>query len=238
MRDGWYPLVESFRGCGDEEEVLVWSLDYDGCSDVVRTVVPPVDPETVPRGAPWPRVRSTHLAREDPDPKRLEDFWTALAHASGRDPSLVLSGSARVVVQDVGVREQDGLSHTAVQSAALAARGLPRIHLPALKRGDLGGTIRYDPNDVHVPNVDYVTRMKMDLVRKQIRYVAARTRKRIRFVFVDDIYAEKLRDLLVAHPELLPPRATLHLVAFVSYRPRRAELRAYEVIPNVLFTPY
>ena len=214
---------------------VVWSWDYDGASDVLRTRCPNPRP-VVERGRLWPRVTYDH-AHEVPDAFRVNDFWNALEHVSATVvPAMVMSGSARILSQDPGRFEQDGLCHVAMQNEGLRRRGVAaRVDRAALR-------LPYDFRCVDAPGYPDAARAKLDIVLRQIRH--ARTRLNLvgplRFVFVDDIYAPVLAEMLARYPALAPPRnTTLHLVHFKSFADRRIPLsRTREVLPNVTFTPF
>lgn len=238
MRDGWFRLSldEGVFGRTSSEGPVVWSWDYDGASDVLRTRRP--SPGRVPHGQPWPSVvPSSTLTSETPNAHRVEEFWNTLLHASGpTPPSLVMSGSARVVYQTPGKFEQDGLSHVDMQNEGLRRRKYPahvRIDADALR-------LPYDYRDVRASGFDEPSRAKMDIVLRQIRYAQKRLNvKKLLFVFVDDIYASVLADMFVSFPHLAPRDVTVHLVHYESFRNRRIPLRrTREIIPGVLFSPY
>lgn len=242
MRDTWFAF-NAHRGSRDsqygrsgEDGHVVWSWDYDGASDVLRTRRP--SPKQVPRGQLWPAIEPTwSLDPERPNAYRVDDFWRTLLHVSGPTvPSLVMSGSARVVYQTPGMFEQDGLSHVDMQNEGLRLRGYgPHVHIDphALH-------LPYDLRSVRAHGFDETSRAKMDIVLRQIRYTQRVLKvKKLLFVFVDDIFASVLRDMFSAFPRLLPRGVTVHLVHFESYRDRHTPLsQTYEVIPGVLFSPY
>jgi len=108
-----------------------------------------------------------------------------------------------------------------------------RVHRRALH-------LPYDYHSVHAPGYEETARAKMDIVLRQIRYAQKRLKvQKIRFVFVDDIYASVLADMFVSFPRLAPRDVTVHLVHYESFRDRRIPLsRTRMVIPGVLFSPY
>lgn len=242
MRDTWFVL-----STGDstqtprhkhtsENYAVVWSWDYDGASDVLRTRRP--HPGPVETGNAWPRVKSTSLLPvEEPNPFRLQEFWRTMMHSSGSEsPSLVMSGSARIVYQTPGRFEQDGLSHVAMQDKGLHMRGFPRrvrIDRNALR-------LPYDYRGVRAPSYSIADRVKMDIVLRQIQYAQWKLKaKNIRFVFVDDIYASRLADMFVSYPHLSPEGVIVHLMHYESFRDRRIGLeRTRQIIPGVLFSPF
>lgn len=233
MRDGWFSLVREY-GRVQEEPVVVWSWDYDGASDVVRSLTPRTGLVPAhPKG--WPRVDMYDLERETPNPAQLKEFWDTLAHASGPgEPAMVMSGSARIVYQVPGKFEQDGLNHVTMQNEGLRRRGFSvRVDRAALR-------LSYNYQNVKMSQFEDAARAKMDIVLQQIRHAQNHLRtKKILFVFVDDIYASVLADMFVSRPDLVPSHVTIHLVHYVSYRPRRTSLaRTRAVTPGVLFSPY
>ena len=240
MRDGWFRLSSIDEGVfgrtAERSDTVVWSWDYDGATDALRTRRP--SPRRVPRGQLWPTVVPTSsLELESPNTYRVGEFWRTLLHASGPTvPSLVMSGSARVVYQTPGKFEQDGLSHVDMQNEGLRRRKYPshvRIDTDALH-------LPYDYRSVHAPGFDEHSRAKMDIVLRQIRYAQKRLHvKKLLFVFVDDIYASVLADMFVSFPNLAPRDVIVHLVHYESLRDRRIPLsKTREVIPGVLFSPY
>lgn len=237
MRDTWFAFHADPNpqyGRTDGGEPVVWSWDYDGASDVLRTRRP--DPDPIATGEYWPRVKKTSLLTyKNPDTNHLHEFWRTMTHTSGSaQPALVMSGSARVVYQTPGKFEQDGLSHVAMQNEGLRMRGFTvRIDRRALH-------IHYDHRSVHAPGFDEHSRAKMDIVLRQIRYSQKRLHvKKLLFVFVDDIYASVLADMFVSFPRLAPRDVIVHLVHYESFRGRRIGLsRTREVIPGVIFSPY
>lgn len=240
MRDGWFrlssPWDEGVYGRTSEEDHIVWSWDYDGASDVLRTRRP--SPARVPHGQSWPTVVPTSsLKLETPNTYRAGEFWRTLLHVSGpTPPSLVMSGSARVVYQTPGKLEQDGLSHVDMQD-----EGLRRRKYPAHVRVDRDALhLPYDYRSVRARGFDEPSRAKMDIVLRQIRYAQSRLNvKKLLFVFVDDIYASVLADMFVSFPRLVPHDVTVHLVHYESFRDRRIPLsKTREVRPGVHFSPY
>ena len=230
-QDGWFV----FAGTAHP---VVWSLDYDGASDVHATRVPRGVP-SVQFGKPWPRVLKTEtLPRRTPDPRRVHDFWKTLEYASGskRPASLIMSGSARVVYQTPGKFEQDGISHVDMQDEGLRAHG----YGPTVRVDRHAHTLNYNASDVVIDNFDMVARAKMDIVRKQIQYAKRKLRvTSLLFVFVDDIYASVLAKMFAAKPSLLPQGVRIHLVHFESFRDRSVDLsHTREIIPGVFFSPY
>lgn len=241
MRDGWFALTTMTR---DDlygravvgNDVVVVSLDYDGASDVLRTRVP--SPGPVAHGQNWPSVKPTSsLSPEIPNSSRVREFWNTLLHASGPTvPSLVMSGSARIVYQTPGKFEQDGLNHVDMQNEGLRRRRYPHVDTDALH-------LPYDYRSVSAPGFDATSRAKMDIVLRQIQYAKNRLEvkkgRRLLFVFVDDIYASILADMFVLFPRLAPRDVTVHLVHYESFRDRDQPLsRTHEVIPGVLFSPF
>lgn len=233
MRDGWFSLVREY-GRVNQEPAVVWSWDYDGATDVVRTRTPRTG-LTQAHANEWPRVNMSGLDKETPDPVQLKELWDTLVHASGPgEPVMVMSGSARIVYQVPGKFEQDGISHVAMQNEGLRRRGFSvRVNRAALR-------LPYNYQNVKIHGFDSVARAKMDIVLQQIRHAQNYLRtQNILFVFVDDIYASILADMFISHPDLVPPHVTIHLVHYVSYRPRKTSLTHTRVItPGVLFSPY
>jgi hypothetical protein len=147
-----------------------------------------------------------------------------------------MSGSARIVYQKPGEFEQDGLSHVDMQNEGLRRRRYPHhvhidtdaLHLP------------YDYHSVRAQGFDEPSRAKMDIVLRQIRYAQKLLKvSKLRFVFVDDIYASVLADMFVSFPNLAPRGVTIHLVHYESFRDRRIPLsRTREIISGVLFSPF
>lgn len=242
MRDGWFRLSSIDEGVfgrtSERGDTVVWSWDYDGATDVLRTRRPS-PPRRVPHGQSWPTVVPTSsLKLETPNTYRVGEFWRTLLHASGPTiPSLVMSGSARVVYQIPGKFEQDGLSHVDMQN-----EGLRRRKYPAHVRVDTDALhLPYDYRHVRAPGFDEPSRAKMDIVLRQIRYAQKRLNvKKMLFVFVDDIYASVLADMFVSLPHLAPRDVTIHLVHYESFRDRTPGTltRTREVIPGVIFSPY
>ena len=147
-----------------------------------------------------------------------------------------MSGSARLLSQTPGKFEQDGLSHVDMQNEGLRAHpgtSHVRIDTAALH-------LRYDYSRVDVPTFDKTARAKMDIVLEQIKYAQKRLKvKKLRFIFVDDIYASVLADMFEAFPRLAPCGVTVHLVHFESFRDRRIPSPStHMVIPGVLFSPF
>lgn len=237
MRDGWFALTrDDLYGRAVGNDVVVWSWDYDGATDVLRTRTP--SPALVAQGQDWPEVVPTSsLELETPNSYRVGEFWRTLLHASGSTvPSLVMSGSARVVYQTPGKFEQDGLSHVDMQDEGLRRRQYP--HHVRVDRNALH--LRYNYTKLIAAGFNETSRAKMDIVLRQIRYAQSRLRvKKLLFVFVDDIYASVLADMFVTFPNLAPRGVTVHLVHYESFRDRRIPLtRSREVIPGVLFSPF
>jgi hypothetical protein len=174
--------------------------------------------------------------------RRRADFWFAMKAAlHGNDPDLTMSGSARVIYQRPKQYEQDGMDHTEVLSKGLDEHGWPTLDLGALHTHSPGGRIAYDPAWLHstYPGADSHTLGKLDLVIRQMRYARRLLNARVHFVFVDDIYAEKLAHLLRTNASVLPDDTTLHLVAFESPYKRQVSLNATEVVtPRILYSPY
>lgn len=239
MRDGWFALTRDdlYGRAAVGNDLVVWSWDYDGATDVLRTRHP--SPGPVAHGQYWPEVvkPTSSLKLESPNSFRVGEFWRTLLHASGSTvPSLVMSGSARIVYQTPGKFEQDGLSHVDMQNEGLRRRQYPdhvRVDTNALH-------LPYDYRSVSAPGFDEPSRAKMDIVLRQIRYAQSRLRvKKLLFVFVDDIYASVLADMFVSFPHLAPRGVTVHLVHYESFRDRRIPLsRTREIIPGVLFYPF
>ena len=170
-----------------------------------------------------------------PDPYQLKEFWNTMNYVSGPgEPHMVMSGSARIIYQVPGKFEQDGMSHVAMQNAGLERRGFSvRVNRAALR-------LPYNLRSVNAPGFEEVARAKMDIVLQQIRHAQNYlNNKKILFVFVDDIYASILADMFASYPNLVPPHVTIHLVHYVSYRPRTNDLSlGREVVPGVIFSPY
>jgi hypothetical protein len=227
MRDGWVLFGNAtFRG---SQTPVVWSLDYDNCADALRAwSLPKLTP-----GVGWPYVRDTNtLKRRTPNKKRVAEFWNTIEHVSKHTtPSLVMSGSARIVYQSPGMYEQDGMSHVDVLDDGLETRGY---------------NVRVDRNALHLEykaidtkGFDEHARFKMNIVLQQIRYAQTKLpTQAIQFVFIDDIYAPVLANMFVNYPGLCPQNVTLHLVHFVSSRSRNVRLHSKHVIPRVLYWPY
>lgn len=228
MRDQWVSL------CGARNRAIVWSWDWDGATDVLRTRTP--NPEPPGRGQLWPTVKKTHLLNpETPDALRLDEFWKTMCHVSGNQkPSMVMSGSARIVYQTPGLYEQDGLDHIAMQDVGLSRRGYTnvRVDRDALR-------LPYNHNNVYAPGYEDTARAKMDIVLQQIRYAQSKLSRELIFVFVDDIYASVLARMFASYPRLVPKHVVIHLVHFERSRPRRVLLsHTRKVTPRVLFSPY
>ena len=235
MRDTWFAFNAN-RKPGRDESIVVWSWDYDGASDVLRTRRP--SPGRIPHGQSWPAVVPTSsLDLETPNPYRVDEFWDTLLHASGTTlPSLVMSGSARVVYQTPGKFEQDGLSHVDMQNEGLRRRGYPsrvRIDTTALH-------LRYAHHHLSVPGFDEHACAKMDIVLRQIRHAQEKLKvKKLLFVFVDDIYASVLAEMFHAFSHLKPPDVTVHLVEYQSFRNRPIPPpQTSRVIAGVHFYPF
>ena len=157
-----------------------------------------------------------------------------MVHVSrGSSPSLVMSGSARILSQTPGEYEQDGLSHVEMQNIGLANHSY---------------TIRIDPNALNLPynykrihaaGYEDHARAKMDIVLQQVKYAKRRVNTHVLFVFVDDIYASVLADMFRTYPELAPCGATVHLVHFESFRNRVTRpLKTEQIVCGVLFSPF
>lgn len=227
MRDGWFFVGnETFRKA---QAPIVWSLDYDNCADALRAWnLPKLTP-----GIGWPYVRDMNtLKRRIPNQTRVAEFWNTIEDVSKHSiPSLVMSGSARIVYQSPGMYEQDGISHVCVLNDGLETRGYNvRVDREALK---------LDYEAINTKGFNEHARFKMDIVLRQIRYAQAKLNTAtIRFVFIDDLYAPILSNMFVKYPALCPKNVTLHLVHYVSSRPRNVCLQSVHVIPGVIFWPY
>jgi hypothetical protein len=240
MRDMWFQFINESTYGSTCNEMTVWSLDYDGCSDVMRTRMPA--PDAPEYGGKWPRVKeASRLPLARPNADRLREFWQVMTNVSVHGPpALVMSGSARVVYQFPGEFEQDGLSHVAMQNEGLRMRGYSMsVDTPSLH-------LNY--NFTRIAGLDTYTttaRAKMDIVLQQINYAKSLKKKKkiqveqIRFVFVDDIYAPVLAEMFRQRPSLVPKNVTIHLVEYVSYRERRRNLKySIQIVPSVMFYPF
>ena len=215
-----------------DSDVIVLSIDYDGCGDVLSDVIPPAISHI---GHTWPAVVDIDTLTERPMTPHLrakrDEFWR-IVHTicSNRRPNIIMSGSARLVYQDPARFEQDAVDHMAVLDRAIQAHGFGRLdHNSNPNRGK----IRYDANSIPW-NADEEVRSKMSIVREQMRYVRRRfPNHHIRFIFIDDIYATKLENELSRRSLLLPLNVSLHLVHFQSFSSVGSSITASVVCPGV-----
>lgn len=209
--------------------VNVLSIDYDGCGDTFDEWGDVKDVEkTHRRGCVQPLSGLPHIPPTSGQTRKQYEFRMRICSVlKQRKPEYVFSGSARIVYQDVFKREQDGKPHVDVLSRAMVYKlKYPSLCHSALRRGD-GGVIQYDPYDVPWPNREEILRSKMTIVLQQMLH-ARPDNGRVNFVFVDDIYARGLAEVLLQDASLVPEWAELHLVEFISppmykYRSTRVE---------------
>ena len=226
------------------KQIVAFSFDYDGCTDILNDFIPnplPTRNDLFPRVRPFTVLHRRQLSRHD----RLKcaQLWNVIARALGghRIPDVVMSGSARILYQNPLVREQDGIAHTVVLNNTLLNRGYPPVELRALHQKD-GGSLSYSTRGT--PRVKAETRGKIAIVRDQAKLVRALhpTAARIQFVFVDDIYATKIAEVLRANPEyrIVPNDVTLHLIHYESSDPLVAvdmNAASQKIRQNVFYWP-
>lgn len=235
MRDQWFVLGGNelrYGRTGAARIPVVWSLDYDGASDVVRTRFPDLT-----NGYTLKAVKTWSMPMETPNASRVNDFWRTMTSVSelagGEHPSLVMSGSARILYQEPGKLEQDGLGHVDMQNVGLEKH----FETTDVKIDEKALNLTYTYKDsslIHDPRD-----AKMDIVLKQIKYAQTKLgTERLRFVFVDDIYAIKLATMFKANPRRLPNDVTLHLVHFESFRNREGRPPRHKVTDRVFLYPF
>lgn len=211
---------------------IALSIDYDGCGQVFSNFAD--DPLPYTSGA-FPRVRpSIGLERVAPSSRVLKkryQFWAMVLRATeGNKPHVCMSGSARVIYQDPGDREQDGIAHTDVLDEAVTRARMPGIDLTALRMrvakdgSPFGpGRLVYDERDATRPSgLSTEVVGKLTIIKTQVEFVQKKFPGRpITFVFVDDIYATAIANALRSHPRyhFLPSDVTLHLIHYESHRP-------------------
>lgn len=220
------------------DDVIVLSIDYDSCGDILSNVNPPT--LIRPRGE-WPPVveLSTLTPRKITQSvaNKRNEFWRVVDQlTSNRAPDNVMSGSARLLYQRPGSNEQDGVPHMDVLDSAIRER-YPgcRLDRNAAKVRD-NGKLKYSERSIHVKASREILG-KLSIVNEQMRYVRRIfPGKHIRFIFLDDIYAEKLSRVLGQNTVRIQPNTSLHLVPFDSYaRVKFRNRRGSEVSDSVYF---
>jgi len=193
-----------------DDELVVLLLDWDNCADVLSDYEPPASLVHDPSSG-WARVtpetQLKRLAVDDELIRRRDAFWKLVVRACGyRPPHVVTSASARLLYQQPGKFEQDGIAHARVLEKAVA------LH-PLTKRAHFDRTTRLPGYNAHrIPELGKVSIVRAQLARAK---EAAGATRRVRVVFVDDIYATKLyRNHSKALASLLREGDSLHLVHF------------------------
>ena len=207
MRDGWYPLVESFRGCGDQgggARVESGLRRVQRRRAHRRSAREPGDRAARARSGSACGERAASRARTP-----IRDDSRTMDRARARVRTRPVPRSLRLGARRRPGRRRARAGRTlapVVQSAALAARGLPRIHLLALKRGPRRHDRAARPErraraerrlrDAHEDG----PRAQADPLRRGAHAQVDPLRLRGR-------HLRRAARPLVAHPTLLPPRA-------------------------------